>query len=515
MRSAAMHWVGRAMRDAGNRALPRDPIVRPGRSHRLAALLVFGAAVIHSGNASAQPHETAPLPTPPRPFDIAAPIEQRLPNGLRVVLAERRGVQLVTAQLVVLSGSETDPAQRAGLASITAGLLTKGSRQRSASAMARAAESLGASLDSGAGWHQSEVAMTVAVPQLDAALALVSEAVRQPRFAPAELDRLRVQTLDELKVAYTRPGTVASLATQRLLFGAGAYGQPAGGTPASLLRLGRTDLLAMHAAHYRPDNAVLLFAGDIDTATALRLAARHFGDWRPATPSSPTPPVAALGRALPTAAAVIDMPQSGQAAVVLAAPLPPLGADRATAAVMNSVLGGGFSSRLTQEIRIKRGLSYSVGSQIDARRAGGALRMVVQTKNESAAEVVGLLQAELDRIASTPVGEAELTARKATLIGDFSRGVETTAGLAATVKSLIVAGLPSAELTHRIDAITAVSAADVQRFAAAHLGAEKRRFVVAGESARFAEALKAGGAEFISVPAGALNLERGDALIAP
>ena len=479
-------------------------------------LASWGLTLACANSAFAQPFDRAPLPGPPRPFDIAAPAELRLANGLRVVLAERRGVGLVTAQLVVLSGSETDPALRAGLASITAGLLTKGTRRHSATALVRAAESLGGSLDSGAGWHQSEVSMTVATPQLDAALGLIAEAVREPTFDAAELERLRVQTLDELKVAYASPGTVASLAAQRLAFGAGAYGQPASGTPASLSRIARRDLLDLHAAHYRPDNAVLLFAGDLDAAAALRLAERRFGDWRPASAPAPAPaaPVYA-GAPMSAPAAIIEMPQAGQAAVVLVLPLPPLGVDRAAAAVMNTVLGGGFSSRINQEIRIKRGLSYSAGSQLDARRAGGALRLVVQTKNESAAEVAALLNAELDRLVAEPVGAAELAARKATLIGGFSRGLETTAGLAATVKSLIVAGLPTAELPRRIDALMAVSAVDVQRYAAAHLGAARRRLVVAGDAGQFSAALKASGAPFVSIPLVRLDLEWPDALAAP
>ena len=476
----------------------------------------WGLAGACATSAFAQPFDRAPLPGPPRPFEIAAPVEQRLANGLRVVLAERRGVGLVTAQLVVLSGSETDPAQRAGLASITAGLLTKGTRQHSASALARAAESLGSALDSGAGWHQSEVSMTVAAPHLDAALRLIAEAVREPTFDATELERLRVQTLDDLKVAYARPGTVASLAAQRLAFGAGAYGLPASGTTASLPRIARRDLLDLHAAHYRPDNAVLLFAGDLDAAAALRLAERRFGDWRPARAPVPAPAASAYaGAPMSVPGAIIEMPQAGQAAVVLVLPLPPLGAERAAAAVMNAVLGGGFSSRINQEIRIKRGLSYSAGSQLDARREGGALRLVVQTKNESASEVAALLNAELDRLVAEPVGAAELAARKAALIGGFSRGVETTAGLAATVKSLIVAGLPTADLPRRIDALMAVSAADVQRYAAAHLGTARRRLAVAGDSGQFSAALNASGTPLVVVPVTRLDLERPDALTAP
>ncbi len=483
------------------------------RSALTRAVLGVCVGVVTLPAARAQAFDTAPQPGAPRPLSIAAPVEQRLPNGLRVVLAERRGVQLVTAQLLVLSGSEADPTTRAGLASMTAGLLTKGTAKHSASALARAAESLGGALESGAAWHQSEVAITVSVPRLDEALALVSEAVRHPSFAPAELDRLRVQSLDELKVAYARPGTLALLAAQHLLFGNGAYGHPAGGTPASLQRITRADLLALHAEHYRPDNAVLVLAGDIDAAAALALAQRHFGDWKAALGRMPAAaPAWSVGSPLPQTTAVIDMPQSGQAAVVLAVPLPPLGAERAAAAVMNSVLGGGFSSRLNQEIRIKRGLSYGAGSRLDARRAGGLLGLVVQTKNESAAEVAALLHGELDRLVAAPAGDDELTARKATLIGDFSRSVETTAGLGSALQSLIVAGLPPAELRTRIDALAAVTAADVQRFAAANLGAAQRRVVVAGEAARFADALKAAAPAAVIVPAGALDLERSDGL---
>ena len=479
----------------------------PFRSALAAALLAAQLAA----SAQTPDFDQPPAPAAPRPLSIAAPVEQRLPNGLRVVLAERRGVQLVTAQLIVLSGSEADPPRRAGLASMVAGLLTKGTRTRSASAQARDAESLGGSLDSGAGWHQSSLSITVTVPKLDTALALVSEAAQHPAFATAELDRLRVQTLDDLKVSYTRPGTLASLAAQQQLFGDGAYGHPASGTPASLQRLTRADLVALHAAQYRPDNAVLVLAGDLDADSAMQLARRHFGGWTAARSATGGPTAPQAGRESPQAALVIDLPQSGQAAVVVASPLPPLGPERAAAAVLNAVLGGGFSSRLSQEIRIQRGLSYSVGSGLDARNWGGALRAVVQTKNESAAEVVTLIQQQLDRLAMEPIGEAELAARKATLIGDFSRRVETTAGLGAAVNALIVAGRSPNELRTRIEAISAVTAADVQRFAQAHLGASRRRVVVAGDAKLFADALKGAAPGFATVPASELNLDGSDA----
>jgi zinc protease len=467
-----------------------------------------------------------PLPGPPRPLAIAAPTEQRLPNGLRVVLAERPGVRLVTAQLVVLSGSEVDPPRRAGLASMAAGLLTRGTVTRSATQQAREAESLGGTLDSGAGWNQSQVGITVAVDRIEAALDLLADAVRQPAYAAAEIARLRAQALDGLKVAYGQPGTLAALAADRLAFGGSPYGHPADGTRTSLPRITRADLVALHRERFRPDHAVLVLAGDLDPARALQLAQRHFGRWQlpqRALPAAPEPAVAAASSmatarvpgSLAATAAAIDMPQADQAAVVVQTPLPPLGPDRATAAVLNAVLGADFSSRLNQEIRINRGLSYGVGSQLDARPQGGALRVAVQTKNASADEVVQLVQTELDRLIAEPVPADELAVRKAALIGSFGRGIETTAGLASALRALIVAGVPVAELRNRIAMLQAVGADDVQRYAAAHLGPAQRRVVVAGKADAFAAALLQRLPAVLTVSQQALDLERDDGLTSP
>jgi len=488
-------------------------IARPRRMRAagLALLALAGAALMQS--ALAQPYPTPPEPAAPRPLSVQPPVEQKLPNGLRIVLAERPGVGLVSAQLIVLSGSETDPANLPGLAAMTATLLTKGTREHSATSLATAAEALGTALSSGAGWNQSSVGVTVAEPNLDAALDLVAEVVTQPTFAQDELDRARAQALDDLKVAYAQPGALAGAAADRLLFGAAPYGHPAGGTPASLPRIARPDLLKLHQAHYRPDNAVLVLAGDLDAAQARRLAAKHFGGWRASGKAAEAPSAAASASgSLNSSLAVIDMPQSGQAGVVLVTPAPPARTDRAIGQVANAVLGGDYSSRLNQEIRVKRGLSYGANSRLDARRQAGSFRAGVQTKNESAIEVVGLLQAEFDRLIDTPVPADELAARKATLIGTFSRSVETTAGLAGTVGALVVIGVPPDDLGRLIDALQAVTAADIQRYAKTWFAPERRRVVVAGDAAKFADALKKTAPELRPIPLGSLDLEKGDGL---
>ena len=477
---------------------------------KLAALLTLLVAA----TASAQTFDTPPPPAAPRPLTIAAPVEQVLANGLRVIVAPRDGVPLVTAMLVVLSGSELDPPQLSGLASMTAGLLTQGTRRRTGPEIAAAAEALGGTLDSGAGWGQSLVSITVTTPRLGAALGLVAEVAREPTFAPAELDRLRKQTLDALKVSYADPGTMASLTAARLAYGSGAWGHPASGTPASLPRIRQADLMALHRATFRPDRAVLILAGDIGAERGVALANAHFGSWAPAAgvaaPLPPAPPTLAPGG--PTVA-IVDMPAAGQAGVVLALPLPPRqGAERAAADVLDAVLGGGYSSRLSQEVRIKRGLSYAVYSRIEPRGKSGLFQAALQTKNESTAEVVSLLQAEIDRIMQAPVAADELASRKLSLIGGFSRTVETTAGLASAIRSLVTTERSPAELKTRIATIEAVGPADVQRYAAAHFGAAGRRLAIAGVADRFAGALRAEAPGLVVVAQPQLDLERAEGL---
>ena len=479
---------------------------------RIARRSLVVAAACAAVAAVAQPYPTPPAEAAPRPLAIDAPSEGKLGNGLRVIVARREGVPIVSAELVALSGAELDPPRLSGLASFAAALMTQGTKHHSAPELAAAAEALGGSLDSGAGWNSATVAITVTTPQLDAALGLVAEVAREPVFAPDEIDRVRTQTLDALKVAYASPGTLASLVAERLAYGAGSYGHPAEGTPESLPRITRDNLVSVHRRTFRPDNAVLILAGDINLDAGLALARRHFGSWP--VPSDPPPPVPR-----PTAtssgppAAIVDMTNSGQAAVVVALALPDrTSSERAIGAVLNSVLGGGYSSRVNQEIRIKRGLSYGASSALEARREAAFFRVGVQTKNESAAEVVRLVQEEIDRLMKEPVGNDELAARKAALIGGFSRSVETTAGLAAAIRALVIAQRPVGELKSRIEQLEAVTAQDIQRYAADNLVAARRRVAVAGEARTFAPALEQAFPGAVTVGRDALDLERNDGL---
>ncbi|HYE65372.1 MAG TPA: insulinase family protein, partial [Pyrinomonadaceae bacterium] len=188
---------------------------------------------------------------------------------------------------------------------------------------------------------------------------------------------------------------------------------------------------------------------------------------------------------------VIDMPDAGQAAVVVARRgLKRTDPEFFRGLVANSVLGGGYSARLNQEIRIKRGLSYGAGSSLAARRAVGPFVASTQTKNESGAEVASLLISELARLSSEPIPETEMTPRKAVLIGNFGRALETTGGLVSQVASLALYGLSLDEINNYIKNVQTVTGKEVQQFAGTRLGAKDASLIIVGDAKLFLDNLR-------------------------
>lgn len=432
--------------------------------------------------------ETPPLPGTPHSVTIPKPVEKTLSNGLRVIVVERTNVPLVTSTLMVKSGGEVDPEGLAGLADMTADLLTKGTKTRTAPEIAESIEALGGELDSGGAWDSSIVTVNVMSSKINAAMEILADVVRNPTFTDEEIDRLREQNLDNLIVALRQPGTIASYVAARVVFGDAAYGHPLSGTPESIAAIKRDDIVALHNTYYRPDNSVLVFTGDIKAADAFKLAERFFSDW-----AKPTTALVAAGSQVPAVSEnakprvlVIDMPEAGQAAVIVSR----LGIKRTDpeyfrGIVSNTVLGGGYSARLNQEIRIKRGLSYGANSSLAVRRGVGSFSASTQTKNESGAEVVSLIMTELTRLASEPIAETELTPRKAVLTGGFGRNLETTGGLASQIANLALYGLGLDEINNYIKNVQAVSAADVQKFASTRIDAKGANVIVVGNAKVF------------------------------
>jgi zinc protease len=443
-----------------------------------------------------------------RPVDptLPAPAEHTLANGLRVIVARSSDLPLVTADLTVATGAWADPAGLSGAAAMTAGMLTEGTKTRSAQAVASQIEALGATLGAGGGLEASSVTLNVMPDRLDAGMAIMADVARNPAFAAEELERQRQQALDGLRVAYQEPGQVAGMAAAPVVFAGTAFGHAPGGTPASLARLAVKDLAAIHQTHYRPDNAVLVLTGAITPDEGFALAQRHFGDWaRPAQPRIAQPAIAAGAR---PRALVIDLAGTGQASVNVAG----RGIARSdpgyyAGLVANTVLGGGYSARLNQEIRIKRGLSYGASSRLSANRGAGSYRASAQTKNESAAEVLDLIRAEIARLAAEPAGPDELKARKSVLVGSYGRSLATSGGLADILGDLALYGVALSEITRYTGKVEAVRAEEVQAFARRAYDPKSASVIVAGDAKVFADALKTRAPDLEVIAIGDLDLD--------
>jgi len=433
------------------------------------------------------PQATPPPPAPPRSGKFPTPVDQTLPNGLRVIVIERTESPLISAQLLIKNGGEVDPPELAGLADMTASLLTKGTQTRDATKIAQEIESLGGSLDSGARWDASFASINVMSSKIQPAMEILADVVRHPTFKSEEVERLRQQYLDNFTLALGDPGALARMVAARVVFGDSPYGHPVSGTSESLTRISAADIAKMHSRYYRPDNAILIIGGDINAKDGLALATKYFGDWQ--KPSTPLPTVSAAMENATTAKTgrivVIDKPDAGQAAVYLARTgINRKDPDYFRGMVSNSVLSG-YSGRLNQEIRIKRGLSYGAGSTLDARRDVGPFVASAQTKNESGAAVADLLLGEISRLSSAPPADVELTPRKAVLIGNFSRNLETANGLVGQVGSLALYGMGLDEINRYINNVQAINTADIQKFAGTRLDAKTSNIIIVGNAKAF------------------------------
>lgn len=454
------------------------------------ALFVALLVPIGTKAQSATAQATPPPPATPRSATFPKPVEKTLANGLRVIVVERKGSPLVAAQLLIKNGGEVDPPELAGLSNMTANLLTKGTEKRSATQIAEAIEALGGSLDASARWDSSRVGVNVMSSKLGPALEILSDVVRRPTFKEDEVERLRQQTLDDLTVELGQPGSIARYVAARVVFGDAPYGQPLAGTPQSIARIDRKEVVTYHGRFYRPDNAILVLGGDLKASNAFKLAQQYFGEWAKPNTTMPVLPAGKLPSSASPRVVVIDKPDAGQAAVLLAR----TGIQRKDPAyyqglVANSMLSG-YSGRLNQEIRIKRGLSYGAGSTLDTRREVGPFLASAQTKNQSAAEVAALLLSEIDRLSSAAVPDLELTPRKAVVVGNFARNLETAAGLVTQVSSLALYGISFDEINRYITNVQGITAGDVQKFAGGHLAASNSSIIVVGNAKEFLPALR-------------------------
>jgi zinc protease len=290
------------------------------------------------------------------------------------------------------------------------------------------------------------------------------------------------------------------------VFSGSPYGHVLDGTPASIRRFTRADITAFHQAWYRPDDAVLVLTGDLTPEQGFALAEKTFGDWK-----APAGVLGQIASAAPQAkprVIVVDLPGTGQAAVNLYLPAIRRADPRYyQLLVANAVLGGGYSARLNEEVRVKRGLSYGANATLDARRGVGPIAASAQTKNESAVEVADLMLQQVAGLKANPPAAEELTARKATLTGGFGRSVASTGGLASYLSNLALQGVDLNEINRYSPSVEAVTTDQVKAMADQVLDPARATLVIAGDAKVFTAALRARYPQAEVIPADKLNLE--------
>ncbi len=408
---------------------------------------------------------------------------EELPNGLVWLFSEQRSVPLVAVNLLVKAGSLRDPAGKEGLANLTALLLTQGTKRRSATQMAQEIDFLGAKLGASADEDFTMASLTVLKKDVGAGLDLLTDAVLNPMFPQEELRRKVAQLKASFENDEDEPMVIARRAFDLRLFGKHPYAFPAKGTPQGLAAISRQNVVDFHHTYYRPNNAILAVVGDISREEARDWVMKCFGRWaKSEIPELKLPPLPPLSQA---ETQVIDK-KITQANIVWGH----LGISRKNPdfyafQVMNYILGGGgFASRLMDNIRETRGLAYSVGSSFEPGLEPGPFTISLETKNASAGEAVAQILAEVERLRREPVSETELADAKSYLIGSFPRKIDATGKRAALLAYVEFFGLGLDYPSRYPSFIRSLTAADIQQVAAKYLHPDRSLLVVVGDQAQ-------------------------------
>ena len=412
---------------------------------------------------------------------------ERLANGLTVVVASRPGVPLAAVRLLVRAGSSLDPAGRFGLAHLVAAAVRRGTRSRSGARIDAEVEALGAELGAGVDEDAASVGLSAPLEALPRLLAVLADVVTRPTFPAREVDRLRQREVAALAHDLDEPGVVADRATLMAAYGSHPYGHPSEGRGRHLATLRRGDLADFHARHWRPSRATLLVVGPVDGEATLALVRRRFGAWR----GEPGAEVEIAPPAPPQAGVVlVDRPDLTQAQLRIAGPGFARGSlDHAAGVVAGAVLGGGFTSRLMEAIRVERGLSYGVRARFASGRAGGLFFVSSFTKVETAGELVRVALAELARFREDGPTEEELGRVRGYLGGLYPLSLETHEAWAEKLAEIELYGLPPDEVASFVDRIAAVDAAACRALARRLLPGERRVVVAVGPAKRLAPQL--------------------------
>ena len=354
---------------------------------------------------------------------------ETLPNGMVILHTERHSVPMVSVIMAIKAGSISEPPEKAGLAYLTAALLAEGTERRTSREISEAIEFFGGSLSASAGADYTTVSLTILKKDIELGFDLLSDIVLHPAFREEEVARKKLITTNWLVQQNEEPGVVASIAFSKAVFGDHPYGRQVQGTVDTIPAITRQDLVDFHRSYFAPNNAIVSVVGDISRDELKQLLGRYFGDWQ----TKKIPEIVLPDIAQKNGPTVIKVDKDlTQTNIILGhLGLTRVNPDYYAVTVMNYILGGGgFASRLMDNIRDNRGLAYDVHSYFSANRYSGSFQAGLQTKNESANTAIAEVIKEMERIRTEQVSDRELDDAKSYLTGSFPLRIDSNSKIA-------------------------------------------------------------------------------------
>ncbi|MBA4372944.1 MAG: hypothetical protein C0402_08775 [Thermodesulfovibrio sp.] len=403
-----------------------------------------------------------------------------LPSGLTLLHAEKKALPIIRVIVAVKAGTIEETAAKAGLANLTADLLNEGTTTRSSREISEAIEFVGGSLQTGGGADYVTATLSVLKKDMDLGFDLLADILQNPVFSEKEISRRKAIIKGSIQQQREEPGVVASKAFMKELFGNHPYGWPTEGTEETLDTITRQDLVAFHKEYYAPNNAIMAVVGDISRDELRAMLNRYFGRWeKKQTKTTQLPEI----KPLLQSRVIKIQKEITQANIILGHPgIARDNPDYYAVTVMNYILGGGgFASRLVDNIRDNKGLSYDVHSYFTPQKYGGSFKAGLQTKNQTAQVAVDEILREMNRIRTEPVTDRELNDAKAYLTGSFPLRVDSNSKIAGFLISMEYYGLGLDYIDNYKQYIEKVSKEEVQRVAKKYLSSKDYLLVVVGD----------------------------------
>jgi predicted Zn-dependent peptidase len=466
------------------------PVLNSARRLAAACALIVLCAGAAVAAPAALDRSKPPALAPLKSLRLPAVQVQTLPNGLQLAVVEMHKVPVVDVVLLVRAGAVRDPQDSPGLATFTANMLDEGAGSRSALGIAEEADYLGATLSTAAGMENATVRLHSTKARLAQSLDLMADVALRPAFADSEITRQRELRQNAILQLRDQPTAMAPLAFNAIVYGTHPYAHPQQGDDASTAALDRAKVAGFYATYYHPGNAKLLVVGDVTPAEARKLVEARFGAW--AKGAAPAAPLAEPPAPAPRTFYLVDKPGAAQSVILIGhVGVPRSTPDYYPGRVMNTILGGSFTSRLNQNLRETHGYTYGATSSYDMYRMAGPFRARASVQTAKTDSALIEFFKELRRMRDEPVPAVELAKAKAYIALSLPAEFETTQGAAGMFLDLLGNDLPLDSYDGFIPKVNAVTAADVQSMAKRHIRPDEFTVVVVGDRSQIEESIKA------------------------